>query len=86
MDWDAVLGTKTHSKPSPQPNWKSDPPTEREIKCITRLCMQLHIKEPLEESVRNKLEARQLRYQLLGALHAASTTRQLDKKRFHKVL
>ena len=40
------------------------PPTGKQVRAITRLCMQLGIKEPLEESPSNRWEARRLLYEL----------------------
>ena len=40
------------------------PPTGRQIVAITRLCMQLGIKEPLEDKPSNRWEARQILYDL----------------------
>jgi len=40
------------------------PPTSRQILAITRLCMRLGIKEPLEEKPSTRWEARQLLYDL----------------------
>lgn len=40
------------------------PPTGRQVAAITRLAMQLGIKEPIEEGPSNRWEARQLLYEL----------------------
>jgi len=42
-------------------NWK---PTPRQIRAITHLAVRLRITEPLEETPRNRREARDLIYQL----------------------
>lgn len=40
------------------------PPTGRQVRAITRLCQQLGIKEPLEDTPSNRWEARRLIYEL----------------------
>ncbi len=40
------------------------PPTGRQVSAITRLCIQLGIKEPLEDKPSNRWEARRLLYEL----------------------
>lgn len=40
------------------------PPTGRQTVAITRLCIQLGIKEPLEDKPSNRWEARRLLYEL----------------------
>ncbi len=40
------------------------PPTTTQIRAITRLCVQLGISEALEETPRNRMEARNLIYRL----------------------
>jgi hypothetical protein len=42
----------------------SNPPTVKQIRAITRLCLLRGIKEPLEEKVSNTIEARNLIYRL----------------------
>ena len=41
------------------------PPTGKQTTSIARLCMQLRIKEPLEETVSNRWEARRVLYDLI---------------------
>lgn len=40
------------------------PPTGRQLRAITRLCAELHIKEHLENNPSNRWEARRLLYEL----------------------
>lgn len=53
------------TKKSHSPTLQS-PPTDRQIRAITKLCMALRIKEPLEEQVSTRREARNLIYELRG--------------------
>ena len=46
------------------------PPTDRQVRAITKMCITLKISEPLEESVSNRMEARNLMYQLRGQIRA----------------
>ena len=47
--------------PSSSLNWK---PTSKQIRAITRLAIRLSITEPIEETPRNRLEARNIIYEL----------------------
>mgnify|MGYP001564062669 CR=1 FL=1 len=49
-------------------NWKDLPPTPRQIFAITRMCIALGIRLPLEELPRNRMEARDLMYDLRSQL------------------
>jgi len=51
----------------PGSSW-NDPPTDEQVRRITWYCKVLHIKEPLEERSSNRLEARNLIYELRAAL------------------
>ena len=53
-----------------QPNstWL-DPPTPAQIRAITRMCIYLRIREPLEERVSTRKEARDLIYELRARLN-----------------
>ena len=53
----------------PSSTW-NEPPTDAQIRAITRFCMILNIKTPLEETPYNRTEARNLIYQLLTKLKA----------------
>jgi len=50
--------------------WRELPPTPRQILTITRMCIALRILPPLEEFVRNRMEARDLMYRLREQLKA----------------
>ena len=50
------------------------PPTPTQIRAITRICMAKHIREPLEETPRNRCEARNLIYRLRSKQHGKSGT------------
>lgn len=54
------------------------PPTGRQARAITRLCLQLGIREELENKPSNRQEARQLQYSLVKKLkegaHEANQT------------
>lgn len=45
-----------------------EPPTGAQVTAITRMCMALGIKAPLEERVRTRREARDTIYELRGKL------------------
>lgn len=47
--------------------WK---PTPKQIRAITKIAVALGITEPLEETPRNRREARDMIYQLRGKLRA----------------
>ena len=49
-------------------SWRGLPPTPGQIFAITRLCIALRIKPPLEELPRNRMEARNLQYDLYQQL------------------
>ncbi len=51
----------------PPSSW-NEPPTEEQVRAITRLCRALKIREPLEETPSNRLEARNLIYELQARL------------------
>lgn len=51
-------------------NWK---PTPKQIRAITRMAIALGITEPLEETPRNRKEARDIIYQLRGKLRAKNS-------------
>ncbi|KKN54528.1 hypothetical protein LCGC14_0591200 [marine sediment metagenome] len=57
-------------KISPASSWAL-PPTGRQVVAITRLAMQLGIKEPIEDKPSNRWEARRMIYDL---------TQQRDKR------
>lgn len=59
--------------------WHELPPTAGQIRDITRKCMILGIREPLEERVSNRMEARDMQYYLKGELNRANAERK--KKR-----
>lgn len=40
------------------------PPTPKQVRAITKLCLRFNISEPLEEQPRTRREARQLIYRL----------------------
>lgn len=44
-------------------SWNLEP-TSKQVRAITRLCIQQGIKEPLEETPSNRWEARNLIYEL----------------------
>ena len=44
--------------------WRDLPPTPAQILAITRLCIALREPLPLEETPRNRMEARNLQYSL----------------------
>lgn len=46
----------------------NDDPTPAQVRAITRLCMALDIREPLEETPSNRREARNMIYQLRAKL------------------
>ncbi len=50
-------------KIAPTSSWNL-PPTARQLRATTELCMQLGIKEYLEDKPSNRLEARRLMYEL----------------------
>lgn len=49
-------------------SWRELPPTPGQILAITRMCMALRIRPPLEELPRNRMEARNLMYDLRARL------------------
>jgi len=51
-------------------NWRELPPTPGQIIDITRKCIALGIRLPLEELPRNRMEARNRQYELGGKLRA----------------
>ena len=51
-------------------SWRELPPTPGQILAITRMCMALGIRLPLEELPSNRMEARDLMYDLRGKLKA----------------
>ena len=51
-------------------SWRELPPTPGQVLAITRMCMALRIRVPLEELPRNRMEARNLMYDLRGKLRA----------------
>ena len=50
--------------------WRELPPTPGQILAITRMCIALRTRQPLEELPRNRMEARNLMYDLRGKLRA----------------
>jgi len=54
-------------KIAPSSSW-NEQPTPAQVRAITRLCMALHIREPLEETPSNRREARDMIYQLRAKL------------------
>jgi hypothetical protein len=46
----------------------NDSPTDGQIRAITKMCIILHINEPLEERVTTRWEARNLLYELQAHL------------------
>ena len=50
--------------------WK---PSPKQIRAITRMAIALGITEPLEETPRNRKEARDMIYQLRGMLKAQNS-------------
>ncbi len=42
-----------------------EPATGQQVRAITRLCIRLKIREPLEELVSNRAEARRIMYGML---------------------
>jgi len=46
------------------------PPTAESVRAITRMAMALGIREPIEEGISNRREARKLQYELLCKLRA----------------
>lgn len=51
------------NKIPPSSSWTL-PPTGRQIAAITRIAMQLGIREPIEEGISTRWEARRLLYEL----------------------
>lgn len=47
----------------PNSSWNL-PPTDKQVRAITKLCIKLGIKEPLEETSSNRVEARRLIWDL----------------------
>lgn len=54
-------------KVEPGSSWNL-PPTSAQVRAITRMSQRLGIKEPLEDTPSNRLEARRLQYDLVNAL------------------
>lgn len=51
-------------------SWRELPPTPGQIAAITRMCIALKIRPPLEELPRNRMEANMLMYDLRSKLRA----------------
>lgn len=61
--------------------WQELPPTGKQILSVTKMCMALGIKDPLEERVSNRREARDLMYELRGELRLTNSERKLRKSK-----
>lgn len=59
--------------------WHDLPPTHRQISSITRMCMALRVREPLEEKVANRMEARNVIHDLRQRLKRLNLERKSRK-------
>ncbi len=65
-------------KIEPGSSW-NDPPTGEQCRAVAKLCIALHIREPLEERLASRLEARNLQYRLLAQLRGKKLAKKEER-------
>ena len=73
--WRRLVQTQTKSRAYREGRGSPNdqlPPTDKQIRAIARLCNANHIREPLEEYLATRAEARSLQYKLLQSLWGAT--------------